>query len=108
MSINLKTQSGLQKINSVIVAKQNPVSPKSVNFYDYDGELVYAYTAEEFTQLSALPTNPTHDGLTAQGWNWSLSDAKAYVAKYGALNIGQTYITSDFIRTTLKELYPFV
>ena len=95
MSLNIKTSTGLKKLNSVIIAKQNLVSPQSVNFYDYDGELVYAYTAEEFAQLSALPTNPTHDGLTAQGWNWSLSDAKAYVANYGALNIGQSYITSD-------------
>ena len=95
MSVNIKTSTGLKKINSVITVKQNLISPKSVNFYDYDGELVNSYTAQEFAQLSALPTNPTHYGLTAQGWNWSLSDAKAYVAKYGALNIGQTYITND-------------
>jgi hypothetical protein len=42
-----------------------------------------------------MPANPSHDGLTAQGWNWSLSDAKTYVSTYGKLNIGQTYITSD-------------
>ena len=42
-----------------------------------------------------MPENPTHEGLTAQGWNWSLQDAKSYVANYGKLNIGQMYITSD-------------
>lgn len=42
-----------------------------------------------------MPANPSHDGLTAQGWNWSLSDAKSYVNNYGKLNIGQSYITSD-------------
>lgn len=42
-----------------------------------------------------MPANPTHEGLTAQGWNWSLIDAKNYVNKYGKLNIGQMYITSD-------------
>ena len=68
---------------------------KPVKFFDYDGTLVYSYTPEEFAELSALPANPSHDGLTAQGWNWSLSDAKTYVAKYGALNVGQMYITSD-------------
>ena len=44
-----------------------------------------------------MPANPDHsaDGLTAQGWNWTLSDAKTYVAAYGRLDIGQMYITSD-------------
>ena len=68
---------------------------KDVNFYGYDGMIVNSYTAAEFANLSELPANPTHDGLTAQGWNWSLTDAKNYVSKYGKLNIGQMYITSD-------------
>ena len=71
------------------------VSPKGVNFYDYDGTVVDAYTASEFANLSAMPANPTHDGLTAQGWNWSLADAQTYVAKYGRLNIGQMYVTTS-------------
>ena len=66
-----------------------------VVFYDYDGTVVQTYTATEFANLSSMPANPTHAGLTAQGWNWSLSDAKEYVAEYGNLNIGQMYITSD-------------
>ena len=68
---------------------------KEVNFLDYDGTILYSYTAAEFAALSSMPANPTHDGLTAQGWNWSLANAKAYVAKYGKLNIGQMYITND-------------
>ena len=68
---------------------------KDVNFYDYDGTIVNSYTAADFANLSELPANPTHEGLTAQGWNWSLSDAKSYVASYGKLEIGQMYITSD-------------
>lgn len=70
-------------------------TPNAVNFYDYDGTIVNSYSAADFAQLSAMPSNPTHAGLTAQGWNWSLADAKAYVTKYGRLNVGQTYITSD-------------
>ena len=66
-----------------------------VNFYDYDGTIVNSYTTAEFATLSAMPDNPSHDGLTSQGWNWSLSDAKTYVAKYGKLNIGQMYVTND-------------
>lgn len=80
----------------------NPVSvnvepPKSndVTFYDYDGTVVYSYSAADFAELTEMPANPTHTGLTSQGWNWSLSDAKSYVADYGKLNIGQMYITDD-------------
>ena len=68
---------------------------KEVNFLDYDGTILYSYTAAEFAALSSMPANPTHDGLTARGWNWSLTNAKAYVAKYGNLDIGQMYITDD-------------
>ena len=73
------------------------VSKSDVNFYDYDGTVVAAYTAADFANLTEMPANPdrTSDGLTAQGWNWSLADAKAYVAKYGILEIGQTYKTTD-------------
>ena len=70
-------------------------SGNDVVFYDYDGAVVASYSATDFASLSAMPANPTHTGLTAQGWNWSLADAKAYVADYGKLNIGQMYITSD-------------
>ena len=68
---------------------------KDVNFYDYDGTIVYSYTATEFANLSALPANPSHNGLTAQGWNWTLANAKIYVSNYGKLNIGQAYVTAS-------------
>lgn len=95
MSVNILTQNGLQRIHTVRVQKDSKIRESDVNFYDYDGTLVNSYTKTEFLALSTLPPNPSHNGLTAQGWNWSLSNAKAYVAKYGALNIGQTYITND-------------
>lgn len=68
---------------------------KDVNFIDYDGTIVYSYTAADFANLSAMPANPSHTGLTAQGWNWTLSDAKTYVASNGKLWIGQMYITAS-------------
>ena len=84
-------------ISSVTVSVSGPVAvaEKDVNFYDYDGTCVAAYSAADFAALDALPSNPSHDGLTAQGWNWTLSDAKTYVASYGFLDIGQNYTTSD-------------
>lgn len=66
-----------------------------VVFIDYNGTIVTSYTASEFAALSAMPANPSHVGLTAQGWNWTLADAKTYVASHGALIIGQNYTTSD-------------
>ena len=72
-----------------------PVAKGQVNFYDYDGTIVKSMSSVQFRGLESMPTNPSHEGLTAQGWNWSLSDAKTYVASYGSLDIGQTYTTSD-------------
>ena len=69
--------------------------PLDVDFIDYDGTLLYTYTAQEFLNLTELPPNPSHYGLTAQGWNWSLSDAKTFVGNYGSLVIGQMYTTSN-------------
>lgn len=70
---------------------------KDVVFIDYDGSVLYSYTKAEFASLTEMPPNPKHTdiGLTAQGWNWSLTDAKNYVAKYTILVIGQTYITTS-------------
>ena len=66
-----------------------------VRFFDYDGKLLYTYTAAEFQALTEMPENPSHTGLTAQGWNWSLADAKAQVTAMGQCDIGQMYITSS-------------
>lgn len=82
-------------ISAIPTGGTAPVEPKDVNFYDYDGTITNSYTAQEFAALSAMPANPSHTGLTAQGWNWTLSDAKTYVTSYGKLNIGQMYTTVD-------------
>lgn len=72
---------------------------EDVVFYDYDGTIVDSYTATDFAKLTELPPAPDHSNdevpLTSQGWNWSLADAKAYVAQYGKLNVGQMYATTD-------------
>ena len=68
---------------------------KDVNFIDYDGTILYSYTKAEFANLSEFPANPLHTGLTARGWNWTLSDAKTYVAANGGLWIGQLYYDAN-------------
>ena len=71
------------------------VSKSDVNFYDYDGMLLHSYTKSAFLALTALPDLPTRDGLTCQGWNYTLAKAKEYVTSYGVLDIGAMYITDD-------------
>lgn len=80
----------------VLTDDSNPVAEDNdVIFIDYDGTIRYSYTADEFLALTELPPNPTHAGLTAQGWNWELADAKDYVRAYGGQIIGQNYVTAD-------------
>lgn len=66
-----------------------------VNFYDYDGTRLFSYTAQDFSALTEMPATPTHSGLTSQGWNWTLADAKTQVNDTGACDIGATYTTDD-------------
>ena len=67
-------------------------TPKDVNFYDYDGTLLYSYTLEEARALTALPDGPTHDGLVFDGWNYSLESVKSLTRP---MNIGAMYSTDD-------------
>jgi hypothetical protein len=73
-----------------------PVSPKDVNFYDYDGTIVESYTLAEAQALSALPTAPDHSNdtipLTFQEWNYTLEQVKALTEK---ADIRATYIPTD-------------
>ena len=69
-----------------------PVSPSDVNFYDYDGTLLYSYTIAEANLLAELPQPPMHDGLTFQGWNYSLESVQTTTRR---MDVGATYITSD-------------
>lgn len=67
-------------------------SSKDVNFYDYDGTLLYSYTLEEAQALTALPDGPAHDGLVFDRWNYSLESVKSLTM---AMNIGAMYSTDD-------------
>lgn len=86
-----------------------------VVFIDYDGTVLHSYSASDFQALTAMPSNPSHSGLTAQGWNWSLSGAKEYLSDYpgSKVVIGQMYNTSDgktriYIRLTDERKSPML
>lgn len=70
---------------------------KQVNFIDYDGTILYSYTAAEANALTELPANPSHSGLTAQGWNWTLAQIKAQLTALpdGPVWVGQMYVTAS-------------
>ena len=68
----------------------------NVNFYDYNGELLYSYSSREFIKKGVLPDNPHHEGLIAQGWNWEYEEIlKQAIQVGGDINVGQMYITQS-------------
>ena len=68
------------------------VAAKDVNFYDFDGTRVYAYTLDEVAALTELPAGPEHEGLVFDGWNATLDEIKAFG---GPLGVGALYATDD-------------
>ena len=68
------------------------VVEKDVNFYDYDGTLLYSYYVEDIRTLTELPALPEQDGLICQGWNFTLEDILSHNR---SMDIGATYITDD-------------
>lgn len=88
--------------NSIIIKKSvntNNIQPqpKQVNFIDYDGTILYAYSGVEANALTALPPYPSHNGLIAQGWNWTLAEIKTQLTEIpeGPIWVGQMYITQS-------------
>jgi len=64
-----------------------------VIFIDYDGTVVASYSKENLE----MPANPSHTGLTAQGWNWTQAEIEAQLTAYPnqSVYVGQNYITDD-------------
>ena len=90
-------------------------SKKQINFIDYDGSIVESYTKTEWQSVSALPSNPSHTGLTAQGWNWTKAqiDAQLTAMPDDDVWVGQVYITDDgktriYIHLEEGRLHPYL
>ena len=79
-------------IGNIQTGGTTPGSPGDITFYDYDGTIVTSWTLAELATKTALPDYPSHEGLTCQGWNWSLADLKTTNCK---INVGAMYITDD-------------
>ena len=92
------------------------VEAKDVNFIDYDGTILHSYTKTEFANLSALPANPSHTGLTAQGWNWTKAEITAQLTAMpnDPVWVGQMYVTTsgateiDIVLDDINYLSPYL
>ena len=92
-----------------------PAPKKQINFIDYDGTILYSYTKTEWQSVSTLSSNPSHTGLTAQGWNWTKAqiDAQLTALPDGDVWVGQMYITDDgktriYIHLEEGRLHPYL
>lgn len=71
-----------------------------VIFIDYDGTIVNAKTKAQINAMTSdsdLPANPTHTGLTSQGWNWTVAQLKAQLTAMPdqKVYVGQMYVTTS-------------
>ena len=87
--------------------------PKDVNFIDYDGTLIYAYTKAEFIAQNALPAGPTHEGLVFQEWNWTLAEILEYLQDDYRVDVGANYTTTSgntriYVRKTEDNLWQYL
>ena len=78
----------IDSINGVAEAPER----KDVNFFDYDGTLLYSYSIAQAAALTSLPDLPSHEGLICQGWNYTLAQIRA---TSGVLDVGCNYTTDD-------------
>lgn len=65
---------------------------EKICFWDIDGTMIYSCTISEASTLESLPDPPEHEGLTFQGWNYTLDEIKN--ANH-ILDIGAVYIPTD-------------
>lgn len=82
-----------------------PVQESDINFYDYDGTLLHAWSLAELQGKTELPELPTQPGLICQGWNWTLAELKNQNSE---MDVGANYITDDgktriYVRTTTRD-----
>lgn len=94
--------------NPVTIIKQGgggkiPSLDDPIRFFDYDGTLLYSYTAAEAAQLTSLPTPPIHAKMATEGWTHTLAEVVGSLY----LDVGAVYhsaIGTD--DTSWFEFYP--
>ena len=87
---NMRTEIG--SIQTGGGGSSSPVPANDVTFYDYNGTIVASYSIAEAQALTSLPDGPAHEGLSFQGWNWTMEAIKALNRPVA---VGAMYITDD-------------
>lgn len=64
----------------------------SVDFIDFNGDLLYHYTQDEIQNMEELPLPPEHELLEFTNWNWSLEELKEWGK---GMIVGAVYKTID-------------
>ena len=97
----------VDQMPTAITSIPSPEQPrvfKDVNFFDYDGTILYQYTLQEaraLTAMPALPTAPT--GYTADSWTESLSFIQNLT---GPCDVGVNYDANNaytLVKLTIPE-----
>lgn len=91
-----------------ITVNVQSVKPKDYNFFDWDGKLVYSYTAAEINALTELPALPVHEGVSGKEWNYTLAQLQtlASLATPYPANVGAIYSAPDGYSTIIKIKIP--
>lgn len=79
-------------VTSIPTGGTTPVQESDINFYDYDGTLLHAWSLAELQVKTELPELPTQPGLICQGWNWTLAALKGINR---AMDVAAMYKTAD-------------
>lgn len=85
--------SKIQQFNTLYI--NEGVSRKEINFYDYDGTLLYSYSKEEFSALSKLPPLLYHENMKDEEWNWTFEDIINELDNFEILDVGINCTTYD-------------
>ena len=83
------------EIRSIESGGITPCEWNDVNFYDYEGTILYSYSWDEFVAKNEMPPLPTHrekEGLICQEWNYTLEEV---LEQGGRCDVGAIYIPSD-------------
>lgn len=115
-TMNIKPDAGFGYLSAVKVKTNVPQNGegggssssdggrKDVNFFDYDGTLLYAYSWEEAKNLTELPALPVHDGLEVREWNYTLEDIKAQGVEGFSDQYGSYFYVKDVVINGTKYL----
>ena len=63
-------------IDSIPSGRDDDIASKYINFVDYDGTILYAYSQNELQAITELPPLPQREGMICTGWNRTLLSLK--------------------------------